>query len=316
MGDLFDRRKYINFATLQKARDIFLDPLAEMVRNEGRKVYIIPGNHDIHYRNTLDINSLKLTLGEYPFELIFKPQSVKVGKNSVLMVPWICDENRQETLKAIESSTDQYCFAHLELVGFEYEKGIVALHGDSSDLFEKFDKVLTGHYHNRSNKGNIHYVGAAYEFTWSDYRGDRGAVIFDMDTGEIEYLNNPYRIHHVYEYNDNAFLKQIEEDIKENRFSQYADCFVKIRVHEKTNPYIFDKLIEAIQLNNPAKLNIIEMNSLDLETVEIDLDQVEDTPTLISKYIDDLGKINNSGKVKELMKDLYKEAISLENMLD
>ena len=52
-GDLFDRRKYINFYTLQLIRECFLD----VMKREGISFRIIYGNHDVAYKlfkSTLD----------------------------------------------------------------------------------------------------------------------------------------------------------------------------------------------------------------------------------------------------------------------
>ena len=314
-GDLFDRRKYLNFSTLKKTKETFLDPMAELCKEGDRKFYLVPGNHDTYFRNTLEINSLELTLQEYDFNLFMKPTEVTVGDKTILMLPWICDENHTETLKAIADTKAQYCFGHLELAGFEMQKGNVSLVGDDPALFEKFDMVLTGHFHHRSHRGNINYIGSAYEFTWADYNDPKGCVILDLDNGEIDYVNNPYKIFHVYDYNDEIASADIERNIDENIFAKYANCFVKIRVHKKTNIYLFDKLVDKIQSNNPAKLNIIEMsNLLNMENIEMDIDQVEDTPTLIRRYVESLNIESKTDPVKSLMASLYQEAITLENV--
>ena len=36
-------------------------------------------------------------------------------------------------------------------------------------IFEKFDTVFSGHFHHKSDDGQIYYLGAPYEITWSDY---------------------------------------------------------------------------------------------------------------------------------------------------
>ena len=61
MGDLFDRRKFINFNSLFLCRKYFFNRLKE----NNITFYSILGNHDITYRNTLEINSSQLLLNEY-----------------------------------------------------------------------------------------------------------------------------------------------------------------------------------------------------------------------------------------------------------
>ena len=48
LGDTFDKRKAINFHSLDAAREMWFDPL----RDEGVHMWMILGNHDIYYKNT------------------------------------------------------------------------------------------------------------------------------------------------------------------------------------------------------------------------------------------------------------------------
>ena len=48
LGDIMDRRKYVNFNTLNQVRTRFVQKLAE----SGMVMHCIPGNHDTFYKNT------------------------------------------------------------------------------------------------------------------------------------------------------------------------------------------------------------------------------------------------------------------------
>ena len=48
LGDTFDRRKYVNFYALQRAKEMFFDKLA----NRKIKVHMLAGNHDTYFKNT------------------------------------------------------------------------------------------------------------------------------------------------------------------------------------------------------------------------------------------------------------------------
>ena len=58
LGDTFDRRKYVNFFSLDAAKEMWFDPLLK----RGVKQYMMVGNHDIYYKNTLRVNSPELLL--------------------------------------------------------------------------------------------------------------------------------------------------------------------------------------------------------------------------------------------------------------
>jgi DNA repair exonuclease SbcCD nuclease subunit len=72
-------------------------------------------------------------------------------------------------------------------------------------IFDRFDRVFTGHYHTRSDDGKIFYLGNPYQLYWSDYNDKRGFTIFDTETNEIIRINNPYEIFKIIYYYDNAF---------------------------------------------------------------------------------------------------------------
>ena len=71
LGDYYDNRKTINFKALQHNRKIFLEPMREL----GITMDIIPGNHDVYYKNTNELNALKELQGHYMNEvnLVMKP---------------------------------------------------------------------------------------------------------------------------------------------------------------------------------------------------------------------------------------------------
>ena len=67
MGDLFDRRKFINFNSLYLCRKYFFDRLKE----NNIRFYTILGNHDVSFKNTLEVNSSQLLLNEYDNITVF-----------------------------------------------------------------------------------------------------------------------------------------------------------------------------------------------------------------------------------------------------
>ena len=93
LGDYYDNRKFINFKALEHNRKIFLEKLREY------KIHmdIIPGNHDVFYKNTNELNSLKELLGHYMEEvrIIEKPMVVQYDNTDIALVPWINDDNEE-----------------------------------------------------------------------------------------------------------------------------------------------------------------------------------------------------------------------------
>jgi hypothetical protein len=166
--------------------------------------------------------------------------------------------------------------------------------------------VMTGHYHHKSSRGNIHYLGSPYEMTWSDYDDARGFHIFDTETLELKYIQNPFSIFHKIDYNESQ-----GNDILSYDYSKIRDSYVKILVRTKENPYLYDQFIEKISSYNPIQIQSIEYNTDILDSSIDDIDEAEDTLTIIKNYISNL-ELNNTNEVQKLFTKLYFEALNNE----
>jgi len=85
-------------------------------------------------------------------------------------------------------------------------------------------------------------------------------------------------------------------------------------VINKTNPYLFDKLMSNLYNVNPVDVTIAEDFTDLTEGLDDDmLDQAEDTLTTLNKYVETIKDdgINNE-KLKTLLKELYVEALNTE----
>lgn len=299
LGDLVDRRKFINFNTLSMMKESFLDKITT------QKMVIIAGNHDVFYKSSNKINALDNLLKEYNFEICIDPVEIKIDGIELLLLPWINQENIDESFNLIKTTQSQLCFGHLEIAGFEMYKGSVCEHGLNRKDFSKFDQVFSGHFHHKSNNDNIHYLGAPYEMTWADNGFERGFHIFDLKTRKLEFIKNPYSLFNRIEYNDenNTFEDLISNIDK----SSIKDSFVKIDVIKKTNPYTFDMVIDKIESYEPYDLKINDYVELSYEVEE--KTEIEDTKTLIVKNIDRLDINVDKPKLKMLISDLYNQAL-------
>ena len=309
LGDLVDRRKYINFNTARRLRHDFLEPLNS--RDDIKEVHIIAGNHDTYYKNTNEINALRELTHGYEKINIYdtNPVEINIGGLDILLLPWICDENRKETLDAIKRTKAQVAMGHLELQGFEMYRGSMVSHGDDPGLFDRFDLVCSGHYHHRSSSGSIHYLGSHAEFTWSDYNDARGFHILDTETRELEFIENPYRMFEKIFYDDSEM--SIDE-INSRDFDMYRGMCLKVVIKNKTNPYMFDMFIDRLEKVNPADLQIVE-DHLNLGLVEDEdiVDEAEDTLTIFRKYVNNMTIDISKEKLNKTITEVYAEALEL-----
>ena len=190
-GDFTERRKFINFVTLNKVRNYFIRRIKEI----GITMICTVGNHDCYYKNTNEVNSLQELFSDIPNVVIFnETEEIMIDDTKVLLVPWINDENREASLKIINETDAKYCFGHLELNGFLMNRGQKSEVGFDVEPFKKFEMVATGHYHHKSDKENIHYLGSPYEMTFADINDPRGFHIWNTNTKELDFHKNPYKL--------------------------------------------------------------------------------------------------------------------------
>lgn len=314
LGDIFDNRKQTHLQGLSECKRYFFDKFEQY----GIKLITLVGNHDSFFKDTISVNSPKLLLGEYTnIKIVEAPTTESIFENcsNVTIVPWICKENYSEVISEIENSDSDICFGHLELRDFSMHKGIVSDEGMEPSLFNKFEFVFTGHYHHRSNRGNIYYLGTPYELTWHDDADPKGFHIFDFSTRDLEFIQNPFKMFHKIYYDDMLNEAAIKEDLENNKFERYSGTYIKVVVKNKENPYLFDLFVDALYKISPIDLVIIE-DTADVLNEEIkDVDESEDTLTILSKYIDGIKpKELEANKLKSILNELYNEAISLETV--
>lgn len=298
LGDLFDRRKFMNFYTLSECKKYFFDKLS------GMTLDTLVGNHDIYWRESLEVNSPALVLGEYDnVHVHTKPTTIQLDNCSIDIIPWICKENEEEVFQYIKKSKSDLCIGHFEIAGFSMYRGMEAHGGLDGNLFSKYELVLSGHYHTRSKKENIVYTGTPYEMTWSDYNDPKGFHIFDTITRKLEFYQNPYTIFKRIEYDDSIELVNLDAlDLK--------DSIVRVVVVNKNDYNKFDSYINKLYNKGCYEIKIIEDLS-EFSDGEIGEEiNLEDTISVLSNYIDSVETDTDLNEVKRYMKSLYVEAIN------
>lgn len=304
LGDLFDRRKYINFFSLAESRRYFFDEC----KTRNIHLHALIGNHDIFWRNSLEVNSPELLLKDYEnITLWSKHGTLEINGAVFDMIPWICSDNEKDIREFITNSNSPYCIGHFELLGYLMQRGQVSHEGYDDKFLESYDQVYSGHYHSRSASvdGKIEYLGTPYELFWSDYKDPKGFGIFDTHDKSFNFVQNPNRMFYKITYTDALNIKDL---------SHVHNKYVKVIVVQKTNPQQFDAFLDEIYKMNPIDVNIIEDMSEMINSEEDTVDQAQDTLTILSSYIDQQSLQIEPQRLKTVMRELYLEALSLENV--
>lgn len=310
-GDLFDRRKYVNYVTLKRAREYLFDRL----REHNLQMIVFLGNHDISYKNTLEVSSPNLLVAGYYDDCITvldKPTEIQMQNTKAICIPWICAENYDSCIRAMADTDAKLCFGHFEIQGFEMYKGAVCDHGLDSNLFWKFDHVYSGHFHHISTNGNITYIGSPYQIMWSDYGDERGFFVLDTKSQEVSFEPNPYQMFHKLIYDDTVFGI---DDMESINFSKYSGRYVKLIISSKRDLFLYDKFVEKLSSANAIVTAVDDHNHRDIETDAEISAEVEEFDEFMKKMAEQYASGSqtvDSNKLFGLLMNLYTEATNMQ----
>lgn len=170
LGDWHNHRASINITTLNYS----VSAIEHLSQNFDR-VFFIPGNHDIYYRDRRDMTSL--TWARHLPNLTIVNDAI-MQEGDVAIVPWLIPGDHRK-LQKIQA---RYTFGHFELPNFLMNaKVAMPDHGDVSvQDFSGSELVFSGHFHIRQHKANVIYIGNAFPHNYSDAWDDaRGIMILD-----------------------------------------------------------------------------------------------------------------------------------------
>lgn len=307
LGDVFDRRKYLNFFTLNAFNEAFLAPVVD----GNFELDVIVGNHDTYFRNSNQINSLKeLQLASDKIRSYWAPIEKTYDTLPVLLLPWVPSADYATAMAVLEQSSAKVLMGHLDIQGFDMGSGRINDHGYPMQTFDRFALVFSGHYHKKQSLDGIHYLGAPYEITWADFNLPKGFHIFDTATMALEHVRNPKRIFHKLHYDDKG---KEHTEVLDASLEHCKDSYVKVIIRQKTNPYLFDLYMDALHKVNPAHISVVEDHNNLPSLLEEDLvNQTEDTLTIMRKYVMNMQTSANKESLVNLLAEVYQEAVAMD----
>lgn len=304
-GDFFDNRKAVDILTLNKTRKMFLD----VIDKENIQMYIIPGNHDVVFKNLNDVSSINEILSSYKtVTIINNPSTLDVEGFGITMLPWINSSNYTDFINYIKKDTNEIIYGHLELAGFEMHSGINNEHGMDRSIFRKYTQVWSGHFHQPSEQDNIKYLGAPMEFSWADYGCPRGFSVFDTVTNQLEFVRNPLTLF------DKIFYDENKIDINSFPYDDYKSKFVQIHVTTKTDTGKFDKFLNLMYSLDTVDLIVFDTTNAVNTTVSPTFNPQghQTTKDLMDSYVDNINDENvEKQEIKKILNNLYIEASNL-----
>ena len=130
-----------------------------------------------------------------------------------------------------------------------------------------------------------------------------------LDTLASIYIQNSLK--NRYDLNERTLLfidKQMDEVLVFDA-DQYKDCYVKVVIKNKTNPFWFDNVIDRLEKSGAADLQVVEDHfHLDLEEDSDIVSEAEDTMSIVRKYITSMGINTDKKRVENIIQNLSIEA--------
>lgn len=257
-GDFFNTRKSISLKSIPIAYEI-----GNILKSTFENSYVIVGNHDIYYKDRIDPTSLQI-LSEY-ITIVDKPMIV----NNIHLQPWLIDE-------FVPTEVD-YLIGHFEMLDIVINRsGTKSKVGASTSIFKNYKKVLSGHYHTKSETSNIIYLGAPYHMTFND-NGERGFYIFNDENGSLEFIEF------------DRYPKFIIFDHMNIDFSLINGNNIKVVFTKDIGTAEINKIVNKINDKEPNQL-FVEFsfnNKFDIDNVNNDFDFI-DVRSIEKRYIDSL----------------------------
>lgn len=247
LGDWHNNRSTINIVTLNYS----LRALEYLNANFDR-VYFIPGNHDLYYRDKRDIQSVEWA--KHLSNVIICNDWMEMG--DVVIAPWLVGDD----YKKIPRMSGKYMFGHFELPGYLMNAMIeMPDHGNvKREDFSEFEHVFTGHFHKRQTKKNITYIGNCFPHNYADAGDDdRGCMILEWGKDPVYHAWPDQPLYRVYELSS---------------VLNHTDTLLKPNMHTKINIDIDISYEEASLIKETfladyrlREIKLIPRSSIDLD---------------------------------------------------
>lgn len=248
LGDIFDNRNHLNLKTINLVLSTFKEFLSS---HPTLEVYILIGNHDLFYKNTREINSLKILEDKFNnIHIISEVTRKKILNRDIVLCPWIIDKT--DITETFKEPAD-VCLGHFAINGFEMIQGFKETEGLSQSDFDScFKLTFSGHFHLRNEIGRIIYIGTPYQLSWNDCGSTKGVYVLDFDTLNydfIEYTSAP-KFKKIYL----SRVKNKTIDIKK----EICNNFIRLILDDNIESEILDKLNYIISGLNPLSFEVVD----------------------------------------------------------
>lgn len=291
-GDVFHDRHEIGVNTLHAAKKFF-NILSDY------NIHLVPGNHDAFLSSTVEVNSVEILEKDNIF-VYTQPTTIKVSDKLVTFCPW----------KTVVGELDpvDMLVGHFEIQNFKMNATKICDHGDTStDLLEKANAVITGHFHLREHRTYddkyVLYLGSPHEMDFGDRGQQKGVSIIDFENLQnVEFIPNEVTPKHF-----RLRISELAQKKYTNLQTVVANNIISLYVDNKIDTLTLDLLIKKLTQYGPLQFRT-EFNVLD--AAQIDTKDVKklsiDIETAFHEFIDHVETRATKKEVLDKCLELYK----------
>ena len=241
LGDYFHNRNNTNLVTM----NFGLQGL-RILSDAFKRVIMLPGNHDLFYKDQRSISSIAWAEHIPNIEIINNIET----HDDVVFVPWLVGNESQQLFK----KKGMYMFGHFELPRFLMNAMVEMPEiGElRAEQFEDYHHVYTGHFHLRQHRGNITYIGNAFPHNFGDAGDDnRGMMILPWGE-EPTYISWP----NAPKYRTLKISDLVTDPAKLLPRQGYIKLFLDTNVTYEEATYLKENLMEEYELR---ELSLVTM---------------------------------------------------------
>lgn len=273
-GDTFNTRGLLHTSDFDLLQNIYRD-----WNESGISQIIIVGNHDqedkagkIHPMNIFDCFDTWVIVDEpVYFETL-----------NLWLCPYIYD--RKETEQAILSApVDSYAAVHWGIAGAQMNDHRIDEDGVPVRWLKKFKKVFSGHYHLRNSFENVQYIGSLLQKDFNEMGHDKGVLIWDTDTDELEFIEvkgTPKHYEVTVSFEDGRPKVQKPDGITDIDIVRAKIVGASEQVSQISKDVLKNELnIIAAKINR-------EVEEKSLSRLAVEADEIYNIKSMMEKYID------------------------------
>lgn len=323
-GDLVHNRNMIDLWINQQIKTRFFN----WFEDNGVHLHILVGNHDLYYKTSMEFNYLAENTKEFKTIHVYNEQEkIQIGKYTFLMVPWVVNSKDFKFKHAAD-----ICCGHFETIGFRMNGQMYANDGFEPTTFDQFKYVFSGHFHIKSHKKNIYYLGTQYPITWNDFGETKGFYSLCEDF-KVKYIENnvtPKFIKIYYNEYDNKQILQVAGIKKRSKIditveeaielaSKHYCKLITNNIEHQLSFDIFYQSLTSVSCND-YKIETFNSNeiieSFDMTEIEEQIQEETDIQSTVSAYLNGMTfeKDIDKSYLMTMFEELYKE--SSENVVE